>query len=139
MNRMLLLGLLLMGCTTTDWKKEEATIRQVLADQEEAWNKGSLEDFMRGYWQSDSLMFIGSKVTQGWDSTLARYKRNYPTPEARGTLTFTILNVQFLSSDACLVTGRFLLTRANDAPTGLFTLVFRKKEEHWVIVYDHTS
>lgn len=118
---------------------EEQAIRDVLRLQTEAWNTGTLEEFMAGYWKSDSLLFVGSKVTHGWDSTLARYKRNYPDKAAQGTLRFEILKLNFISPDACLITGKFFLTRANDNPTGLFTLVFRKKEGKWVIVYDHTS
>ena len=36
-------------------------------------------------------MFIGSKgITYGWDSTLARYKRNYPDKATMGKLTFEL-------------------------------------------------
>lgn len=38
---------------------DETAIRKLLEDQTIAWNKGSIEDFMKGYWQNDSLMFIG--------------------------------------------------------------------------------
>lgn len=118
---------------------EEQAIREVLRLQTEAWNSGTLEEFMDGYWQSDSLLFVGSKITHGWDSTLARYKRNYPDRAAQGTLRFEILRLSFISPDACLITGKFFLTRSNDSPSGLFTLVFRKKQGKWLIVYDHTS
>lgn len=39
--------------------KDELAIRNVLSTQSQAWNDGNLELFMNGYWQSDSLMFIG--------------------------------------------------------------------------------
>ena len=39
--------------------KDEAAIRQVMADQAAAWNKGSIDAFMKGYWKNDSLIFIG--------------------------------------------------------------------------------
>lgn len=118
---------------------DEAAIRHVLANQEQAWNSFALEAFMAGYWKSDSLKFIGSGVTRGWQATLERYQKSYPTREAMGKLTFTILSVAGISSDAALVTGRYTLERTNDRPTGLFTLVFRKIEGKWVIVYDHTG
>lgn len=136
-------ALLLAACsqkpTKVDWAEEETAIRTVLQDQVKAWNEGSLEEFMEGYWRSDSLLFIGSKITNGWDSTLARYQKSYPTPEARGTLRFEILRVHFTSAEACVITGKYFLTRVNDTPSGVFTLLFRKKEGKWVIVYDHTS
>ena len=46
---------------------------------------------------------------------------------------------RFIGTDACLVTGRYTLKREKDEPTGMFTLLWRKKENEWVIVYDHTS
>jgi hypothetical protein len=122
-----------------DQLAEGNAIRAVLARQVSDWNTFNIEGFMQGYWKSDSMMFVGSKITYGWDSTLARYKRNYPNPDAMGKLRFEILKMQFVSSDACLVTGKFFLQRKSDNPSGSFTLLFRKKKEKWVVVYDHTS
>ena len=94
---------------------------------------------MKGYWKSDSIYFIGSKITAGWDSTLVRYKKSYPDAAAMGKLRFEILMMDFVSADACLVTGKYFLTREKDNPSGIFTLLFRKKNGAWLIVYDHTS
>ena len=118
---------------------EEAAIRQVLAAQEVAWNQGDLVGFMEHYWKSDSLTFIGAEVTYGWNATLARYQRGYPDRAAMGQLSFALQSFRFLNSDACLVTGRYTLQRAQDQPTGMFTLLLQKKNNRWVIVYDHTS
>lgn len=122
-----------------DQQAETAAIRAVLAQQVNDWNAFNIEGFMQGYWKSDSMMFVGSKITYGWDSTLARYKRSYPSPDAMGKLRFEILKMQFVSADACLVTGKYFLQRKSDNPNGTFTLLFRKKKEKWVVVYDHTS
>lgn len=103
------------------------------------WNGADIDAYMVGYWKSDSLLFIGSKITSGWDNTLARYKKNYPTKEAMGTLRFEILRIDFISTGAYLVTGKYFLTRITDNPNGVFTLLFRKKEGKWVVVYDHTA
>ena len=35
--------------------------------------------------------------------------------------------------------GRWRLERAQDAPSGLFTLLFRRTSAGWRIVHDHTS
>ncbi len=117
----------------------EKSIRQVLDTQVGAWNEADIDEFMKGYWKSDSIYFIGSKITSGWDSTMVRYKRSYPDAAAMGKLRFEILMLDFISSDACLVTGKFFLTREKDNPSGIFTLLFRKKNGNWLIVYDHTS
>jgi hypothetical protein len=85
------------------------------------------------------VLFIGSKITSGWDSTLVRYKRSYPDKAAMGKLRFEILRMDFISADSYLVTGKYFLTREKDNPSGIFTLLFKKKKGSWVIVYDHTS
>jgi hypothetical protein len=122
-----------------DQLAEGNAIRTVLAQQVSDWNNFNIEGFMQGYWKSDSLLFIGAKMTHGWDSTLVRYKKSYPTKEAMGVLRFEIIRLQFTSTDACLVTGRYFLQRKTDSPSGVFTLLFRKKSGKWVVVYDHTS
>ncbi|MCX8491324.1 MAG: DUF4440 domain-containing protein [Cyclobacteriaceae bacterium] len=119
--------------------REGNAIRVVLAQQVADWNTFNIEGFMGGYWRSDSLLFIGAKITHGWDSTLARYKKSYPTKDAMGILRFEIIRLQFAAADACLVTGRYFLQRKTDNPSGVFTLLFRKKKGKWVVVYDHTS
>lgn len=138
-----LIPFLLLSCSkqtqVIDHMQDETSIRAVLQEQEEAWNNANIDAFMNGYWKSDSIMFIGSKITHGWDSTLARYKRSYPDQAAMGKLRFELLDLKFISTDACLLTGKYFLTRENDNPQGIFTLLFRKKEGQWVIVYDHTS
>jgi len=117
----------------------ESAIRSVLDKQIIAWNEANINEFMKGYWKSDSILFIGRKITSGWDSTLVRYKKSYPDKTTMGKLRFEILRLDFASSEACLVTGKYFLTREKDNPNGIFTLLFKKKKGHWVIVYDHTS
>ena len=54
-------------------KSDDTSIREVMQQQQDAWNKGDIESFMTGYWNSDSLMFIGSSgVTYGYKNTLER-------------------------------------------------------------------
>lgn len=117
-----------------------ASIRNVMAAQQEAWNKGDLELFMEGYWKSDSLKFIGSRGIQyGWNTTLANYKKSYPDRAAMGELTFTILSVEKLSAVSAFVVGKWQLKRSKDSPHGHFTLLWRKINNEWVIIVDHSS
>lgn len=119
--------------------ENEIAIRKVLDQQVAAWNEANIDEFMKSYYKSDSILFIGSKITSGWDSTFVRYKKSYPNKAAMGKLRFEILRMDFISSDSYLVTGKYFLTRERDNPSGIFTLLFRKKKGNWVIVYDHTS
>lgn len=108
-------------------------------DQAAAWNKGDIPGFMRGYWNSDKLVFVGSTVTRGWQPTLDRYKKSYDSRAKMGTLTFSELEIEVLSKDAAVVLGSWSLAREKDNPGGKFTLIFRKFKDGWRIVHDHTS
>jgi beta-aspartyl-peptidase (threonine type) len=120
--------------------KMAAEIQAVLSDQAAAWNRGDLEGFMAGYWNSPKLVFVsGANVTRGWQPTLDRYKKGYDTRDKMGTLTFSDLEINVLSKDAAVVLGSWSLARAKDNPHGKFTLIFRKFKEGWRIVMDHTS
>ena len=118
----------------------EKQITKVMTDQAEAWNRGDIDGFMRGYWNSDKLIFVsGDNVTRGWQPTLDRYKKSYDTRAKMGTLTFSDLEINVLSNDAAVVLGSWSLSRDGDNPHGKFTLTFRRFKEGWRIVIDHTS
>jgi ketosteroid isomerase-like protein len=115
-------------------------VRQVLEQQSGAWNRGDIPGFMKGYWENDSLMFIGkSGVTYGWQNTLNNYKKNYPDAATMGKLTFTILKVKQLSDQYQEVVGKWHLQREKGDIEGHFTLLFQKIKDSWVIVMDHSS
>jgi len=114
-------------------------ILNVLNHQEKCWNNGDIDCFMKGYWKSKELMFIGQNgITYGWDSTLKNYKLRYPTAESRGKLSFDIVNVSRISDDVYLVVGKYHLIRNIGNISGHFTLTFRKINKEWKIVADHT-
>ena len=120
--------------------KDETAVRKVLAVQNDAWNRGDAEAFMKGYWESDSLMFVGkSEITYGYKNTLANYKKNYPDTAAMGRLTFILIQVKRLSAEYYHVTGKWHLQRSIGDIGGHFTLLFRKIKGQWVIISDHSS
>jgi ketosteroid isomerase-like protein len=90
----------------------EAAVRQVLDAQVIAWNKGDLEGYMAGYWKSPDLVFYsGGTRTQGWDATLARYRRRYQEGgKEMGQLELRNMEVQLLGRDAALARGEWHLT-----------------------------
>lgn len=120
--------------------KTEKEILRVIELQKECWNSGNIYCFMHFYHKSDSLKFVGkSGVTYGWDNTLNNYLKSYPDTATMGKLEFTILHMERMSAHKYLVTGKWNLTRSKGNVGGYFTLVFRKIEGRWHIVYDHTS
>ena len=115
-------------------------IRQVMNEQVEAWNRGDIDGFMKGYWNSPQMTFVsGNNLTKGWQPTLERYKKSYDTRAKMGVLSFTDLEITVTSKESAVVLGRFTLVREMDKPTGLFTLNFRKFKDGWKIILDHTS
>jgi ketosteroid isomerase-like protein len=122
-------------------KVEEDQIHTLLNKQVQSWNCGDLNGFMKGYWESDSLMFIGKKgVTYGYEQTLANYRKNYPDMDQMGELKFDLIKIDLLSSDAAFVIGKWSLKRekAGDV-SGHFSLLFKKIKGQWMIVSDHSS
>ncbi|MEE6188182.1 hypothetical protein PIECOFPK_00650 [Mycovorax composti] len=138
--KIIFLIILLGGSFTLLAQRNENAIRQLLSKQTECWNKGDIEGFMQTYWQSDSLLYVGkSGVTYGWHRTLERYKKSYPDRAAMGTLQFTIIKVQQLSSKMYNVVGKWQLTRVSGNVEGHYTLLLRKINGKWLIVQDHSS
>jgi ketosteroid isomerase-like protein len=120
--------------------KDESAVRKVLADQTAAWNEGSIDRFMKGYWQNDSLRIIGqSGISYGYTNALNNYKKNYSDPDKMGKLFFTLLKVERLSPEYYFVIGKWLLKRKAGDIGGTYTLLFRKLNGQWLIVSDHTS
>ena len=140
MKTFLLLCTLIISFTGQAQKAEEDKILLLLAQQADDWGRGDLEAFMKPYWKSDSLMFIGkSGVNKGWAATLENYKKGYPDTTAMGKLAFDILELRKISTGNYFVVGKWMLTRTIGNLNGHFTLWFRKIKGNWYIVADHSS
>jgi uncharacterized protein (TIGR02246 family) len=140
MKNVLLVFLLAFANAVSAQSKDESAIRQLLDQQTAAWNRGDVTNFMQGYWENDSLMFIGkSGVTYGWTNTLNNYKKGYPDAEAMGQLTFTLIQVKRLSKKYYHVTGKWFLKRSIGDVGGHYTLLLEKINGRWVIIADHSS
>lgn len=139
-----LFTLILMGAVQTAMAQSSQDKQQILAilnRQVADWNKGDITSFMNGYWESDSLMFVGKTgITYGYKRTYEGYMKRYPDRATMGTLKFTFLNFSFPGKDVAFVVGKFHLTRPEKGDLeGHYTLLWRKIKGKWVIVSDHTS
>lgn len=122
------------------FSEDSLAIAGVLHRQQEAWNRGSIDDFMHGYWKSDSLRFIGKKgIRYGYDSVAAAYKRHYDSPVKMGALEFSGLQIAGLDKDRTIanVTGHWNIS-GQDSAGGFFSLIFHKRNGRWLITTDHT-
>ena len=145
MKNALLLLLDMLPCAGTAFAQAPDAaiqIRQLLEEQQAAWNRHDLERFMAGYWNSPELTFFsGAKTTSGWQATIERYRNTYQSGgHEMGKLEFTDLKIETLGPEAAFVRGAFHLTMSDGkTPHGIFTLVLRKFPEGWRIVHDHSA
>lgn len=140
MKKIIFLPALFFSLIAYTQSKDELTIRKVLDNQIEEWNKGDIEGFMQGYWKNDSLMFIGkSGISWGWHTTLENYKKRYPDTTAMGKLSFEIILVKNLSPEYYYVVGKWMLRRSIGDLSGHYNLLFKKINGTWLIIADHSS
>ncbi|HEU4576062.1 MAG TPA: DUF4440 domain-containing protein [Chitinophagaceae bacterium] len=120
--------------------KDETEILALLHTQTETWNAGDIDGFMKSYWQSDSLLFIGKNgVSRGWKNALENYKRGYPDTTMMGKLSFDILYIKRISDKYYYVVGKWNLQRTVGDLTGHYDLLLKKIDGQWLIVADHSS
>ena len=115
-------------------------IMKVMKFQENAWNSGDINSFMEGYIKSDELVFSGkSGPVYGWNETRNRYLKNYPDTQTMGELKFTVNKIRSVSSDVAFLIGEYYLTRSTEDSYGYFTLFWKKINNNWLIIRDHTT
>ena len=114
-------------------------IMKVMRFQENAWNSGDINSFMQGYIKSDELVFSGkSGPVYGWNDTRERYFKAYPDTQTMGKLKFTVNKIRSVSSDVAFLIGEYYLTRSTEDSYGHFTLFWKKINNKWLIISDHT-
>jgi hypothetical protein len=92
---------------------------------------------MEGYWKSDDLKFYGSNgVTYGWNNTLERYRKAYPSKDHTGTLTFVINDISGIENGSYYVMGEYHLQRKVGDANGIFMIIFKKINGQWKIIAD---
>ena len=121
-------------------KADRDSILKVLEKQRIGWNNGDIEEYMKGYWKSDSLRFIGkSGINYGWEATLKSYKKGYPDKETMGKLTFEIISLESVGKNTAFMIGKWSLKREKNDIAGYFSLLWKKINGIWLITTDHSS
>ena len=141
----LFLSILIVSCSTqsvndTQIELAKEQVLKELFSQQDSWNDGDIDGFMKGYWNNDSLMFVsGERVSYGWQVVTDNYKKKYHSKELMGELTFNVDKLEVLAADAIIIVGEWNLKSQSADFGGKFTLLWRKINDEWKIVIDHTS
>src|SRR5437016_5432513 len=90
----------LAGCRHDFTASDRRAVEELLAHQQDAWNRGDLPSYMGAYARTPELVFTsGSKIRRGWEATLAAYQQRYGGDRAgMGRLVFEMLGVQPVGS-----------------------------------------
>tara|TARA_R110000868_G_scaffold372195_2_gene636015 strand:- start:507 stop:800 length:294 start_codon:yes stop_codon:yes gene_type:complete len=95
---------------------------------------------MQGYWQADSLLFLGGKgPVYGWEKTLKNYQKTYATKKEMGELKFENIKIELINDSAAFVVGKWNLKREEKSIGGWYSLLWKKIIQEWRIVIDHSS
>ena len=141
----ILLLFVVLNCKPSSLKNYKDSceeINDLMYEQEESWNKGNIEDFMKKYWRNDSLIFIGkSGINYGWNKTTSNYKKSYPSRNSMGLLHFNNIKCLPINDTTHIISGQWNISRLDSSKNigGYYSLMWIKKEDGWRIVYDHTS
>ena len=136
----LCMGLTSITLAQSDFRSDSSKIVTKLFAQQVCWNKGDIDCFMQTYWRSDSLKFIGKDgITYGWQATIDRYRKKYPDQSYMGSLSFNVLEMEYLGPNTIMLVGKWDLIRAMGDVGGHFTLIWKRIADEWMIITDHTS
>lgn len=118
----------------------EQLIRDRFSEATEAWNRGDLDTYLAGYWNSEATRWIsGGMIVRGVEAIRARYKSLYDSPEKLGKLEVQDLEIDILTDDDALVVGRWSHTAEQRPRHGVFTVHMKKVRGEWVMATDHAS
>jgi len=120
----------------------DIAIKAMMQKSVEDWNRGDIDSFATCYKKSPDILFIGRKISRGYEQMVSTYKTNYSTREKMGTLSFSALETQPLDEHFATVTGHFHLERTaagGGNADGHFLLVVEKTGAGWKIVRDDST
>ncbi|MBV8753988.1 MAG: nuclear transport factor 2 family protein [Hyphomicrobiales bacterium] len=115
-------------------------IRALLAGQVTAWNRGDLAGFVQGFARVDRVRIATCDVTKvGWNEIRTAYSPLFQDASAMGTLSFSDIEIDPLTSDLAYVFLRSKLQTRVKEHHGVASVLVRKTADGWKIIVDHSS
>ena len=146
-NRKVILCLFLFFATLSQVKAQNGTgtgskaaaIITAMKNSENDWNTGNLDNFMKMYTDSSTMMYPTGPVG------LSTIKNLYQTKYFNGNmpkqnLHYSDMKVTMLGGNYALLTCKFTLS-GNNLPerSGVYSLVMVHTKDGWKILHDHSG
>jgi ketosteroid isomerase-like protein len=122
-----------------DVHSKEAAIILAMKNSEKDWNSGNLDNFMKMYTDSSSMMMPAGPV--GLSAIRSLYEIKYFNGKLpKQNLYYDEFKVTLLGDNYALLTGKFTLS-GNNLPTrsGRYSLVMVYTKDGWKILHDHSG
>ncbi len=148
---LLLVGLVGSGCTWADARDAqrsaaddpaaiESEVRQSLARLQTDWNSGDMEAYLAAYWNDPGLsMMTGGTALRGWQAVAELFRATWTTEPAMGDFSASNVAVGVLDDRTAIASGGFQHVFQHETVEGVFTHVWRRFGDRWLIVHEHTS
>jgi ketosteroid isomerase-like protein len=123
----------------TDARSKTAAIIAAMDNSADEWNKGDLEDFMKMYTDSSTMMYPTGPV--GLSSIRELYEKKYFNGKMpKQNLNYSEMKVTMLGENYALLTGKFTL-KGGSLPerSGIYSLVMVLTKDGWKILHDHSG
>ena len=82
----------------------EKTIRALFAAGSAAWNRGEMDAYLAGYWDSPQTRWVsGATVLRGRDAISPAFRSRFPSPQEMGKFETSELEIDLLTDNDALV------------------------------------
>jgi ketosteroid isomerase-like protein len=123
----------------TNNSSKAAAIISAMNNSADEWNKGDLDDFMKMYTDSSTMMYPTGPV--GLSSIRELYEKKYFDGKMpKQNLSYSEMKVTMLGENYALLTGKFML-KGGGLPerSGVYSLVMVLTKDGWKILHDHSG
>lgn len=123
----------------TDARSKAAAIISAMNNSADEWNRGDLDDFMKMYTDSSTMMYPTGPV--GLSSIRDLYEKKYFDGKMpKQNLSYSEMKVTLLGENYALLTGKFTL-KGGSLPerSGVYSLVMILTKDGWKILHDHSG
>ena len=123
--------------TNTDTDIASTEIISCFGTWTDAWNAGDVDGFLDGYYDSDSVRYVGGEtVIRGKNNIVQHFRSRGAT----GTLSLVHFEVDFISPEDAICFGQYhVVDDEEEIHEGYFTAHVRRIGDSWKIVSDHSS